>query len=99
MVRFAASSKHTVTRSVFAATFACFLGKMRLVTAGFLWRRFKYAVLIIFIVAAVLTPTPDPWNQTIFAAPMVGLYLVSIFIVWLVQPKHPKSTADSAVDE
>ena len=80
-------------------TFAFFLGKMRLVTAGFLWRHFKYAVLIIFIVAAVLTPTADPWNQTIFAAPMVGLYLVSILIVWLVQPKRPKSTADSAVDE
>jgi sec-independent protein translocase protein TatC len=80
-------------------TFAFFLGKMRLVTAGFLWRHFKYAVLIIFIVAAVLTPTPDPWNQTIFAAPMIGLYLVSILIVWLGQPKRLKSTADSAVDE
>jgi sec-independent protein translocase protein TatC len=80
-------------------TFAFFLGKMRLVTAGFLWRHFKYAVLIIFIVAAVLTPTSDPWNQTIFAAPMVGLYLVSILIVWLVQPKRHRSTADSTVDE
>src|SRR3984893_16086127 len=80
-------------------TFAFFLCKMRLVTAGFLWRHFKYAVLIIFIVAAVLTPTADPWNQTIFAAPMIGLYLISILIVWLVQPKRPKSIADSAVDE
>ena len=58
-----------------------------------------YAVLIIFIVAAVLTPTADPWNQTIFAAPMVGLYLISILIVWLVQPKRHQSSADSAVDE
>ena len=52
-----------------------------------------------FIVAAVLTPTPDPWNQTIFAGPMVGLYLVSILIVWLVQPKRRKSNAGSAVDD
>ncbi len=52
-----------------------------------------YAVLIIFIVAAVLTPTSDPWNQAIFAAPMVGLYLVSILIVWLAHPKRHGSTA------
>jgi sec-independent protein translocase protein TatC len=68
-------------------TAAFFLAKMRLVTAGFLWRNFKYAFLIIFIVAAVLTPTADPWNQTVFAAPMVGLYLIGILIVWLVEPK------------
>ncbi|HEV3062558.1 MAG TPA: twin-arginine translocase subunit TatC [Vicinamibacterales bacterium] len=68
-------------------TLAFFLAKMRMVTARFLWRNFKYAFLIIFIIAAVLTPTADPWNQTVFAAPMVGLYLISILIVWLVQPK------------
>jgi sec-independent protein translocase protein TatC len=68
-------------------TVAFFLAKMRLVTAAFLWRNFKYAFLIIFIVAAVLTPSTDPWNQTVFAAPMVALYLVSILIVWMVQPR------------
>jgi sec-independent protein translocase protein TatC len=73
-------------------TLAFFLAKMRLVTARFLWRNFKYAVLIIFIIAAVLTPTTDPWNQTVFAAPMVGLYLVSILIVSLVQPKRQATT-------
>src|SRR3984957_11562845 len=73
-------------------TLAFFLAKMQLVTAGFLWRHFKYAFLIIFIIAAVLTPSTDPWNQTVFAAPMVGLYLVSILIVWIVQPKQPASS-------
>ena len=68
-------------------TVAFFLAKMRLVTAGFLWRNFKYAFLIIFILAAVLTPSTDPWNQTVFAAPMVALYLISILIVWMVQPR------------
>ena len=72
-------------------TVAFFLAKMRLVTARFLWRNFKYALFVIFIVAAVLTPTADPWNQTVFAAPMVGLYLVSILIVWMVQPKRQLS--------
>jgi len=68
---------------------------MRLVTAGFLWRNFKYAFLIIFVIAAVFTPTADPWNQTVFAAPMVGLYLMSILIVWLVQPKR-RLTSDAS---
>lgn len=79
-------------------TVAFFLAKMRLVTAGFLWRNFKYAILVIFVIAAVLTPTADPWNQTVFAAPMVGLYLLSILIVWLVQPKRDKSDTDSTVE-
>jgi hypothetical protein len=65
-------------------TVVFFLAKMRMVTARFLARNIKYAILIIFIVAAVLTPSSDPWNQTIFALPMIGLYLVSIALAWLV---------------
>src|SRR5437763_7741231 len=68
-------------------TLVFFLAKMRMVTARFLWRNIKYAVLIIFIVAAVLTPSADPWNQTVFAAPMIGLYILSIGIAWLASPK------------
>jgi sec-independent protein translocase protein TatC len=67
-------------------TVVYFLAKMRLVTGRFLWRNFKYAVLLIFIAAAVLTPSTDPWNQIVFAAPMMGLYLLSIGIAWLVAP-------------
>jgi sec-independent protein translocase protein TatC len=72
-------------------TIVYFLAKMRLVTAGFLLRHFKYAFLIIFIVAAVITPTGDMITQTIFAAPMVGLYVLSIFIAWIVRPKQDPS--------
>ena len=68
-------------------TLAFFLAKMRLVTARFLWRNIGYAILLIFIAAAALTPSTDPWNQTIFAAPMIAMYLMSIGIVWLVRPK------------
>jgi sec-independent protein translocase protein TatC len=67
-------------------TVVYFLAKMRLVTGRFLWRNFKYAILLIFIAAAVLTPSTDPWNQIVFAAPMIGLYLLSIGIAWLVAP-------------
>jgi sec-independent protein translocase protein TatC len=69
-------------------TLVFFLAKMRLVTAGFLWHHIKYAILVIFIIAALLTSSPDPWNQTVFAAPMIGLYLISIGIAWLVEPKQ-----------
>jgi sec-independent protein translocase protein TatC len=64
-----------------------FLAKMRLITARFLVSNFKYAFLIIFVVAAVITPTGDMMTQTIFAAPMVGLYILSILIAWMVNPR------------
>ena len=69
-------------------TVVFFLAKMRLVTAVLLWRNTKYAILIIFVVAAVLTPSADPWNQAVFAAPMIGLYLISIGLAWMVGPKR-----------
>ena len=71
-------------------TVVFFLAKMRLVSARFLLAHFKYAFLIIFIVAAVITPTGDMMTQTIFAAPMVGLYILSIVIAWVVGPKRVK---------
>ena len=64
-------------------TVVFFLAKAGLVSARFLWRSFRYAFLIIFIVAAVITPTGDMVTQTIFAAPMVGLYILSIIIAWI----------------
>ena len=67
------------------------LAKMRVVTSRFLWRHLRYAILIIFIVAAVLTPSPDPWNMTIFAMPMLALYLIGIGVAWLAEPRHPRS--------
>jgi sec-independent protein translocase protein TatC len=68
-------------------TVVFFLAKMRMVTARFLLRNTKYAVLAIFVIAAVITPTGDMVTQTIFAAPMLGLYALSILIAWIVTPK------------
>ena len=59
------------------------LARMGLVTAGFLWRHTKYAILIIFILAAVITPSSDVVNQSIMAGPMIVLYLLSIVIAWV----------------
>jgi sec-independent protein translocase protein TatC len=71
-------------------TVVFFLAKMKLVSARFLVAHLKYALLIIFIVAAVITPTGDMMTQVIFAAPMLGLYLLSIVIAWVVGPKRLK---------
>jgi sec-independent protein translocase protein TatC len=64
------------------------LARMQLVTARFLWRHIKYAILISFVAAAALTPSPDPWNQAVFAAPMIALYIISIGIAWIVAPRR-----------
>jgi len=69
-------------------TIVYFLARIKLITARFLAKNFKYAFLIIFIVAAVITPTGDMMTQAIFAAPMVGLYLLSIAIAWIVGPNR-----------
>jgi len=69
-------------------TVVFFLAKMRMLTARFLAKNFKFALLLIFIAAAVITPTGDPMTQMIFAAPMVTLYGLSIVIAWIVGPKR-----------
>ena len=75
-------------------TVVYFLARMNLISAALLARHFKYAFLIIFIIAAVITPTGDMMTQTIFAAPMVGLYALSIAIAWLVGPKRVRDGED-----
>jgi sec-independent protein translocase protein TatC len=59
------------------------LARMGLVTAGFLWKQIKYAVLLIFILAAVITPTGDPMTQSLMAGPMIALYILSIGLAWV----------------
>ena len=78
-------------------TVVFFLAKMKVVTARFLGGNFKYAILIIFIVAAVITPSGDMMTQAIFAAPMVALYVVSIIIAWIVNPRSKPVPSDEVV--
>lgn len=56
-----------------------FLTLLRIVTPSFLIRHSRYAILIIFIIAAVVTPTPDVFNMMLFALPMCALFYVGIF--------------------
>lgn len=69
-------------------TVVFFLARVGAVTPGFLVRNTKYAILLIFIFAAVLTPTGDPVVLTLMAAPMVALYGFSIAIAWAVRRRR-----------
>lgn len=59
------------------------LSNMGVVTPGFLIRKFRYAVLIIFVVSAIITPTPDVVNLMVFALPTIVLYLLGVFAAWI----------------
>jgi sec-independent protein translocase protein TatC len=58
-----------------------FLAKIGVVDAPFLSKNRKYAFLLAFVIAAILTPTPDVVNQLFMAAPLIILYEISIFAV------------------
>ncbi len=59
-----------------------FLNKIRPMKPKQLMKKQKIIILVSFIIAPVLTPTPDPINQTIMAVPIILLYQTSIIVVW-----------------
>jgi sec-independent protein translocase protein TatC len=74
-------------------TIVLFLARMGVVTAGFLIRHTKYAVLIIFILGAVLSPGGDVVSQALMAGPMLLLYVISIGIAWAVGKQKARNRA------
>lgn len=64
------------------------LARIGIVSAGFLIKSWKFALIIILIVAAVVSPTGDVPNLMLFATPMMILYLISIFIAWFFGKKR-----------
>jgi len=68
-------------------TVVFFLARVGGITARFLVRNTKYAILIIFIIAAILSPGTDPVSQLMMAAPMLVLYGLSIIIAWVFQKR------------
>ena len=69
-------------------TIVLLLARLGLITAGFLLRNFKYAVLIIFIIGAALSPGTDPVGQIVMAGPMCVLYVISIGFAWMFGKKR-----------
>ena len=76
--------------------FMVFLAKVGLIDVGFLNRNRKYAILINFIIAAILTPTPDIVNQMMMGIPLVVLYEISVLAVWAFGKKGFSGFGDSA---
>jgi sec-independent protein translocase protein TatC len=66
------------------------LARLGLVTAGFLLRGWKLAVVFCFVASAVITPTPDMVTQTALAGPMIGLYALGVLVAWLFGKKRTK---------
>jgi len=71
-----------------------FLALFGIVDGRFLLRHFRYAVLAIFLIAAIICPTPDPIGMCLFATPMLVLYFLGVAVAFLVHPtrRNKKST-------
>ena len=79
--------------------FMVFLAKVGLVDTKFLNRNRKYAILINFVIAAILTPTPDVVNQMMMGIPLMILYEISVIAVWAFGRKGFQGFNDSSDPE
>lgn len=79
-------------------TLVFFLSRMGIVTSRWMVKNFKYAILVIFIIAAVITPSPDVVNQSILAVPMLALYGLSILIASIFGKKRGEKKKKSKED-
>jgi sec-independent protein translocase protein TatC len=68
-----------------------FLAFMGIMSPEFMVKNFRYSILVIFIIAAIVTPTPDVVSMCVFAAPMLILYGLSIGVAYVVHPKQRKA--------
>ena len=66
-----------------------FLAKLRVARAGQMLRFWRYAIVIIAVIAAVATPTPDAVTMSLVIVPLLGLYVLGIGMAWVAQPKRP----------
>lgn len=89
-----------VTRSLFFSGLAfelpmvmALLGRLGLVTPGQMLRFWRYAIVLIFILACFVVPTPDPVDQTIVSIPLLGLFFLGIGFAWLLHPSRKQGSS------
>ncbi|GGG77255.1 twin-arginine translocase subunit TatC [Edaphobacter dinghuensis] len=68
-----------------------FLSLFGIVDAKFLLKHIRYAILVIFLIAAIICPMPDPYSMCLFAAPMLALYFVGVGVAFFVHPARRKA--------
>ncbi len=73
-----------------------FLAMFGIVSPRFLWKNIRYAILAIFLVAAIITPSPDPWTMCIYAIPMLALYMIGIGVAWWIHPSRRRAKEAAA---
>jgi sec-independent protein translocase protein TatC len=67
-----------------------FLAMFGIVSPRFLWKNIRYAILAVFVIAALICPSPEPWTMCLYAVPMLSLYLIGIAVAWWVHPSRRK---------
>jgi sec-independent protein translocase protein TatC len=72
-----------------------FLSRIGLLTPRFMRKYWRHAFVLILLAAAIITPTPDPYNMMLLALPMVGLYEISIWISKISQRKRAKDQSQT----
>ncbi len=84
-----------VVRSIFFAGLSfelpmvmALLSWLGLVRAKQMFSFWRYAIVLVFVMACFVVPTPDPVDQTIVSVPLLGLYILGIFFAWLVHPSR-----------
>ena len=68
-----------------------FLALFGITDGKFFLRQWRYAILAIFVISAIICPLQDPFSMVMFASPMLGLYLVGVLIAFWVHPKRRKN--------
>ena len=71
-----------------------FLAKIGLVTPKLLLKNWRYALVVAFILGAIITPSIDPVNQAIVAAPILGLYIAGIGMAWVGTKSRSKNRSE-----
>ncbi len=73
-----------------------FLSLFGIVDAKFLLKHIRYAILIIFLIAAIICPDPSPVGMCLFASPMLVLYFIGVAVAWFVHPSRRKAKETTA---
>jgi sec-independent protein translocase protein TatC len=67
-----------------------FLALFGIVSPRFLWKNIRYAILAVFLVAAIICPSPDVVTMCVYAVPLLALYILGIGVAWWVHPTRRK---------